>query len=294
MTGVSPAARQPDRDDEEIREGLEGNLCRCTGYHNIVRAVQAVVWQMAHTTNAGAGARRCHPAGVVARRHPVLTHGRRDQRARQDPLRSADHVDYNDSRHRDRARAAQTPRRALIGFSAPACAARKTRGSSPAADSTPTTSHSGHACTPRSSAARTRTRASAASTCARGTRDARRRRASTPGKDLADGGVNGIPVGWLLPGLSRATTSRSRSTRCATSARRSPWSSPIRRTSRATRPSSSMVDYEPLPAVADAEQALGAGRAASCTTMRPTTSLPLGDRRRGRHRRGVRERDDRR
>jgi aerobic carbon-monoxide dehydrogenase small subunit len=28
--------------DAEIREGLEGNLCRCTGYHNIVRAVAAV------------------------------------------------------------------------------------------------------------------------------------------------------------------------------------------------------------------------------------------------------------
>ena len=27
--------------EEEIREGLEGNLCRCTGYHNIVRAVEA-------------------------------------------------------------------------------------------------------------------------------------------------------------------------------------------------------------------------------------------------------------
>jgi carbon-monoxide dehydrogenase small subunit len=27
--------------DQEIREGLEGNLCRCTGYHNIVRAVAA-------------------------------------------------------------------------------------------------------------------------------------------------------------------------------------------------------------------------------------------------------------
>ena len=27
--------------EEEIRHGLEGNLCRCTGYHNIVKAVQA-------------------------------------------------------------------------------------------------------------------------------------------------------------------------------------------------------------------------------------------------------------
>ena len=30
----------PDPSEEEIRLGLEGNLCRCTGYHNIVRAVQ--------------------------------------------------------------------------------------------------------------------------------------------------------------------------------------------------------------------------------------------------------------
>ena len=33
--------RQPDPDETQIREGLEGNLCRCTGYHNIVKAVRA-------------------------------------------------------------------------------------------------------------------------------------------------------------------------------------------------------------------------------------------------------------
>jgi carbon-monoxide dehydrogenase small subunit len=27
--------------EDEVRKGLEGNLCRCTGYHNIVKAVQA-------------------------------------------------------------------------------------------------------------------------------------------------------------------------------------------------------------------------------------------------------------
>ena len=31
----------PDPSEQAIREGLEGNLCRCTGYHNIVKAVQA-------------------------------------------------------------------------------------------------------------------------------------------------------------------------------------------------------------------------------------------------------------
>jgi carbon-monoxide dehydrogenase small subunit len=30
----------PDPNDEQIRHGLEGNLCRCTGYQNIVRAVR--------------------------------------------------------------------------------------------------------------------------------------------------------------------------------------------------------------------------------------------------------------
>ena len=30
----------PDPSDQEIRHGLKGNLCRCTGYHNIVKAVQ--------------------------------------------------------------------------------------------------------------------------------------------------------------------------------------------------------------------------------------------------------------
>jgi carbon-monoxide dehydrogenase small subunit len=34
--------RNPNPTAEEVRHGLEGNLCRCTGYHNIVKAVMAV------------------------------------------------------------------------------------------------------------------------------------------------------------------------------------------------------------------------------------------------------------
>jgi len=41
MATVSLLAETPDPTEEEIRHGLEGNLCRCTGYVNIVRAVQA-------------------------------------------------------------------------------------------------------------------------------------------------------------------------------------------------------------------------------------------------------------
>jgi len=40
MRAVDLLAHNPNPTEEEIRKGLEGNLCRCTGYHNIVRAVQ--------------------------------------------------------------------------------------------------------------------------------------------------------------------------------------------------------------------------------------------------------------
>ena len=41
LTAVDLLNRNPHPTDEEIRQGLEGNLCRCTGYENIVRAVKA-------------------------------------------------------------------------------------------------------------------------------------------------------------------------------------------------------------------------------------------------------------
>jgi carbon-monoxide dehydrogenase small subunit len=41
MAAVDLLRANPDPSDEEIRDGLEGNLCRCTGYQNIVRAVRA-------------------------------------------------------------------------------------------------------------------------------------------------------------------------------------------------------------------------------------------------------------
>jgi carbon-monoxide dehydrogenase small subunit len=45
MAAASLLERNPDPSEEEIRHGLEGNLCRCTGYHNIVKAVQAAAQQ---------------------------------------------------------------------------------------------------------------------------------------------------------------------------------------------------------------------------------------------------------
>jgi aerobic carbon-monoxide dehydrogenase small subunit len=42
MAATSLLKENPHPSEDEIRHGLEGNLCRCTGYHNIVKAVAAV------------------------------------------------------------------------------------------------------------------------------------------------------------------------------------------------------------------------------------------------------------
>jgi len=46
MTSVDMIRRIPDLDEETVREQLEGNLCRCTGYHNIVKAILAAAEEM--------------------------------------------------------------------------------------------------------------------------------------------------------------------------------------------------------------------------------------------------------
>jgi carbon-monoxide dehydrogenase small subunit len=40
MSAVQLLADNPKASEQEIREGLDGNICRCTGYHNIVKAIQ--------------------------------------------------------------------------------------------------------------------------------------------------------------------------------------------------------------------------------------------------------------
>jgi aerobic carbon-monoxide dehydrogenase small subunit len=47
MAAASLLADNPNPSEHEIRHGLEGNLCRCTGYHNIVKAVQAAAGEAA-------------------------------------------------------------------------------------------------------------------------------------------------------------------------------------------------------------------------------------------------------
>lgn len=46
MTAADLLSRNSNPDEQEIRHALEGNYCRCTGYHNIVRAVQEAAGQI--------------------------------------------------------------------------------------------------------------------------------------------------------------------------------------------------------------------------------------------------------
>jgi carbon-monoxide dehydrogenase small subunit len=46
LSGLDLVSRNADPSEGDVREWLEGNLCRCTGYHNIVKAVQAAASEM--------------------------------------------------------------------------------------------------------------------------------------------------------------------------------------------------------------------------------------------------------
>ena len=51
MASVGLLDQHPDPDERTIRLALEGNLCRCTGYHNIVKAVRSAADVMLDTTS---------------------------------------------------------------------------------------------------------------------------------------------------------------------------------------------------------------------------------------------------
>ena len=63
MATVSLLAENPSPTEAEVRSALEGNLCRCTGYHNIVRAVLT-----AASDGAAAGAAASGAAAASERR----------------------------------------------------------------------------------------------------------------------------------------------------------------------------------------------------------------------------------
>jgi carbon-monoxide dehydrogenase small subunit len=53
--------RSPDPGEDEIREAISGQICRCTGYENIVRSVQ---WAAEHDGSDGRGGHRSESGGV--------------------------------------------------------------------------------------------------------------------------------------------------------------------------------------------------------------------------------------
>jgi len=62
MQSIDLLNTNPQPSEAEIREGLEGNLCRCTGYHNIVRAVQFASGHLAAGTTPGGATEEVTPA----------------------------------------------------------------------------------------------------------------------------------------------------------------------------------------------------------------------------------------
>jgi carbon-monoxide dehydrogenase small subunit len=52
MTALAILEANPDPTNEQIRHDLEGVLCRCTGYHNIVLAIQQAAAEMRSTAAA--------------------------------------------------------------------------------------------------------------------------------------------------------------------------------------------------------------------------------------------------
>jgi len=58
LTACALLARNPAPSEQEIREAISGNLCRCTGYLNIVKAVQQAAERMRATASSGADAPR--------------------------------------------------------------------------------------------------------------------------------------------------------------------------------------------------------------------------------------------
>lgn len=62
MAAAGLLAENPNPTEEEVRHGLEGNLCRCTGYHNIVKAVLEAAGGKSASFGAGEGAQRAEVA----------------------------------------------------------------------------------------------------------------------------------------------------------------------------------------------------------------------------------------
>jgi carbon-monoxide dehydrogenase small subunit len=65
LAAVDLLRDNPDPSEEEVREGLSGNLCRCTGYQNIVRAVRAAAADMRAASATPTNGATVHEAAPV-------------------------------------------------------------------------------------------------------------------------------------------------------------------------------------------------------------------------------------
>ena len=150
MSAVDLLARNPDPTEAEVRDWLEGNLCRCTGYHNIVTAVLT-----ARADDAGGAPGACpwltptpraSSAAHPPHRGPALHHRPRPLHRRHDPAGQTAHAAIVRSPSRTPGSARSTPRRR-------AGRAGRGRRATPAPTSRPTRS----AASPAAGWSRTRT-----------------------------------------------------------------------------------------------------------------------------------------
>ena len=72
LAAIDLLRENPDPSDEEIREGLEGNLCRCTGYANIVAAVRAAAAEIRAAAAAPAPRASAYPVPSAAAAAPSV------------------------------------------------------------------------------------------------------------------------------------------------------------------------------------------------------------------------------
>jgi len=77
MNALDFAKSHPSPSEQEVRESLEGNLCRCTGYHNIVKSIMAVHAPWLHPSNGARHDNFAHRSARSSQRGLPFSHRRR-------------------------------------------------------------------------------------------------------------------------------------------------------------------------------------------------------------------------
>ena len=218
MAAADLLARNADPTDDEIRHAIEGNICRCTGYHNIVAAIR----EAAATMRAGRHGAARRPPAPRAEESDDGTDVRRPRRPGQAGRGPALH-----HRQGPLSRRHQADRDGPHGHPPQPVRPREH----------PLDRHVG------------------------GEDDARRPRGHRRRRHPVQPAADGLAGRRLVRDPEQRQHARASSPPTPSSgpARASPRSSPRRRSRRSTRSSAIQVDYEPLPAVVDAEKATQPG-----------------------------------